>query len=518
MKTPVLICGDGPQAMSVGAGLSLSGRDVIVALNADFKNFTNPVDDKIKIFDNCQVTACRGVCGDFKVTLNQNGQVKVQPAAQIIIATEAVSKPHDNGFGLKLSDSIWSLEQLSQHLEKTSPDSLENWQEGVAFLTGLGTTGQTPVMADVMQSALTLARDYGRRCFVFCDHVKVAGAGLEALFYAGKEAGVVYIRTGAKKPKITSPKNDSAKIEFWDETIQKKCLLAPAKIIVDEIIGPSAYLKGLIEVFKIEADSAGFAQTENVHRLTVFTSRPGILVAGGARAVLLPAENTYDCTSTVLAGLKARPKTTLPYEIDTGLCVHCLTCYRLCPYQAILLQQGDVVISDACEGCGHCKIACPRHAIHQTNGQKKSQALKSPAPADAHEAAITVFVCKRSAAQAAQLARQMQHDLPRRLKLIEVLCAGAVGIERLLTEFTAGADGVMLLSCHEDNCHAGIGRRHASHIVTHLAEALAPLGIDPQRIAAASLAANMASEFARLTNNFAKTVSALGQTGLLEEN
>jgi len=49
------------------------------------------------------------------------------------------------------------------------------------------------------------------------------------------------------------------------------------------------------------------------------------------------------------------------------ICNHgCLglgSCMRLCPNDAIIIQNGEVFISDACNGCGRCVHICPKQLI-----------------------------------------------------------------------------------------------------------------------------------------------------------
>ena len=71
--------------------------------------------------------------------------------------------------------------------------------------------------------------------------------------------------------------------------------------IVDEKIIPSDYAVDLARIFELEEDLNGFAQGDNVHRLTVLTNRKGILVAGPARSVQSLAEQVTDADNAVLS-------------------------------------------------------------------------------------------------------------------------------------------------------------------------------------------------------------------------
>ena len=50
---------------------------------------------------------------------------------------------------------------------------------------------------------------------------------------------------------------------------------------------------------------------------------------------------------------------------DLEKCVHCMTCWVLCPDGAILVEDGKKVGTDLehCKGCGVCATECPVKAI-----------------------------------------------------------------------------------------------------------------------------------------------------------
>jgi coenzyme F420-reducing hydrogenase delta subunit/ferredoxin len=274
-------------------------------------------------------------------------------------------------------------------------------------------------------------------------------------------------------------------------------------------------LSALGERLKLHKDAAGFLQKENVHREGVFTNRRGIYVIGSARGVFTPnaqiadADNAALIIDRCLRGVEdPRPPAAV---IDRGQCVKCLTCYRLCPYGAIHLNNRPVVMPAACESCGLCKAECPKEAI--SLAPLELAEIKKRVAADAAPSAaptIIAFCCSRSAAQAARAAAEKGAGLPSGLAVIEVPCAGGIALQHILAAFERPADGVLVMTCHMDNCHSENGNRFARTRVTQLQGLLTAIGVGAERLAFHTLASNMDGEFSRVAAAFESMLKNLG--------
>ncbi|MBT8350627.1 MAG: hydrogenase iron-sulfur subunit [Deltaproteobacteria bacterium] len=312
-------------------------------------------------------------------------------------------------------------------------------------------------------------------------------------------------------------------IEFADELTLKQFRLTPDLIVVDETISPSDDLADLVSILKLDTDQNGFAQADNVHRLSVFSNRKGILVAGSSRSVQSVADQLIDASNASLAVIE--PESSIAAEckdrteIKSGLCVRCLTCYRICPHRAVLLNTGPVVDSMACEGCGICTVHCPRGAIkfkEQDPFVIPKAELKSGEINQDEKFLpfIFAFCCSRSAAEAGELASYLGQYLPENLKIIQVPCAGSVSYEYLFTAFESGADGVLLLTCHEGNCHSERGNIYVKDEFKKARDILIQIGFEKERVGLKSLASNMGMEFAEIVTGFERKIFELGPSRL----
>ena len=86
--------------------------------------------------------------------------------------------------------------------------------------------------------------------------------------------------------------------DIWEK---KYRLISKDGAVIDETIVPSKYLTELTKILKVEMDDAGFAQTGNVHRISVFTNRKGIMAAGPARTVQSAEAHAMDASNAALS-------------------------------------------------------------------------------------------------------------------------------------------------------------------------------------------------------------------------
>jgi coenzyme F420-reducing hydrogenase delta subunit len=112
------------------------------------------------------------------------------------------------------------------------------------------------------------------------------------------------------------------------------------------------------------------------------------------------------------------------------------------------------------------------------------------------------FCCRRSAAPALRAAVDDGNCWPATLSIIEVPCAGSIAPEVILAAFRQGADGVLVLACHADNCHS----LHGNHLAQQRAEVssafLDRCGAGAGRLLFKTLASNMATEAAAIVTAF----------------
>jgi len=533
MNAKTLIIGGGACSRNMAKELMQSGISVVAAAfkstDAALLSIQSSPDagDLLEIMDESQIRSCTGSAGQFTVEWVAAGRRIRREVQHIIVAEDTVRHVNGSLYGLKEGPRVVSISGFKSLMRSSSEKPfLTESASRVAFLTGLFHESLPLMAEEMMQAAMDLQRDAGVQAYVFTGNLKVAGDGLETLSRKAKETGVIFVKFTNTPPEITQAEDGSVTLTYPDEIIRQKCILRPDFTVLDETILPSPNLSAIAAILQLEAGPDGFTQADNVHRLPTSTNRKGIWAVGPARGVSSPSLMGSEIAHTALS--IAFPEeigsdTERKARIEIEQCVRCLTCFRICPYRAVELSPRPVISAAACEGCGICVAECPRDAIVLPISPSDGKVLKPmSAPKDSTESLrpsafvvdVTVFCCSRSAVPARNMALAMGFELPGNLTFIEVPCAGAVSQSHLLEALRRGADGVLVIGCHGDNCHSSSGTLLAQGRLNSIRERMPALGVPMKRLAFRSLASNMGVEFSQIVNRFIGKLEPVGQNPL----
>ena len=90
------------------------------------------------------------------------------------------------------------------------------------------------------------------------------------------------------------------------------------------------------------------------------------------------------------------------------------------------------------------------------------------------------------------------------MSVMPVKCTGLVKVSFLLKLFAGGIEGVLILGCHEGDCHYYNGSERCAKIVEETREILSLAGIPAGRLAFGLIADSAGKEFARAVTDFGK--------------
>jgi len=525
VSPPVLIIGNGPCAGIAAEHLLRNGFKIHLVSAGPSPPVSEEAGEKtgaaLEMLPHTRLSACQGTIGNFKLKLDQQGQTVFRQAHFILVAEEISRKPNFSIYGLKPSPWVLPLSRFTTaqvlRADKKKPEFK------VAYLFGLAQEGTPSAMETIMQHCLRLHRRSGCQTYVLTRNLKVAADGLEQLYRETKKAGTIYIKFDLSKPLIRQDQTGRINIAFTDESIRQRFSFRPDLTVVDETARPSDDLAAVAEILNLEKNPAGFLQADNVRRKGLETNRRGIWAAGSSRGLEAERVRAIDAATAVMTAMKSCRAITAGQAPDVKIyadkCIHCLSCYRVCPHRAVSLDTEPRIDPDACEQCGLCAAECPRHAVslqvHPASAEAIHSVSRKPrAPKNIFSPHLMVFCCRRSAGEAIRSALRNGATLPPDTCVRTFPCAGAVSLEHIYGAYRQGADGVLVLTCHAGNCHSGNGNGWASNRVDQIQSFFQHTAFEPQRLQLRSLAANMEAEWARLIINFEKQVRALGPSRL----
>lgn len=520
----VLVLGNGPTAARLAAEAAALGLEVVLA-GAEAEGLPSGVE----LLSGARLVAFRGQAGRFEAELEVDGESLRRQVGAAVVAYDYQVRPNFDLYGLTPSEAVVSLTELEALLATPEGMSARLAAQGlsaqglsaVVLLSGLREEAHPAQTERLLRAALALRRA-SRPVYLAVRDVRVGAPGLEALYQECRRAGLVTFRFADTIPQLEQDAQGRARLRAIDEVLTLPVDLPPALVVVDEALEPVPELAGVARLMRLSLDAEGFPQANSVHRLSVATNRAGVLVVRGSRnaaateADLAAAAADMAAATATLAALLGEEALTLEGReprVHLGRCTACLTCFRLCPHGAIRITSRAEVLPAACQGCGVCAAECPMAALQLPGSSDDALAAELRAPVAVPAPRLVAFGCRR-ALEALSAGAGPVGALPVGLQLVEVPCAGRVGLTQLLDAFEAGAEGVLVVACHEGNCRSEQGSRHARLRVEEAGRLLAEIGLGAERVRFETLAPNQGARFRRLMRDFETRLAALGPSPL----
>ena len=296
----VLIWGQGLTAVETASRLNSLGYEV---------TSVNP-DDQIRLL------SIDGFAGDFQVSFGkldsfsppfekkgQGGILKevwTEDVGAIVFAPELVSEGNYSAYHSTPSSQLITLEELtailfpvSQNplialspLTRESEDGGEGARRGlrflksdsyVAFLVGLSTEGNVYDMEKALSAAITIREKHGSQISIFCRQVKVAGDGMERLYQACRDEGMLFFKFDQEGPALLRA-GDGIVLQFEDTILKLPFELIPDLLVFDSRHSLPSEVRGTALSAGIGLDKSGFLQPPNVHLLPQASQREGIFI------------------------------------------------------------------------------------------------------------------------------------------------------------------------------------------------------------------------------------------------
>jgi NADPH-dependent glutamate synthase beta subunit-like oxidoreductase/coenzyme F420-reducing hydrogenase delta subunit len=196
---------------------------------------------------------------------------------------------------------------------------------------------------------------------------------------------------------------------------------------------------------------------------------------------------------------------------DEDLCVHCLTCVRICPYNVpVINEEGKVSVrNDQCQACGLCLSFCPVYAIKFRGSYVENAAaaieptVKKLVAQRNGKPAVLAITCSYGAFALPEFIKNDRKDLA----VVRYPCVGKLDSAHLLKAIECGVDKVVVVGCADSDkftCQYKDVAPWSQKKVAHAAELLKMLGMDSECIKYTELAGEDISKFEQVVEEALK--------------
>ncbi len=134
------------------------------------------------------------------------------------------------------------------------------------------------------------------------------------------------------------------------------------------------------------------------------------------------------------------------------------------------------------------------------------------------EPRIVAFVCNWCTYAGADLAGTSRLQYPPNVRIIRLMCSGAVDSVYVLKPLLDGADGVLIGGCHPGDCHYQSGNYKARRRFAVLQETMDEMGFDRERVWLRWISASEGPQFAQTIRDMTASLKAKGRLGQDRKN
>ena len=208
----------------------------------------------------------------------------------------------------------------------------------------------------------------------------------EKLYTKAREAGVLFFHYEFdRKPEVMlaneSPEaadDQLLRVKLWEPVLDKEVEIQADYVVLSTPVVPSPGTKELASQLKLSLNLDGFFLEAHVKLRPVDFATEGIFMAGLAHYPKFLDETIAQAQAAASRSAIILSQETIETNarvavVDPQICVGCLTCVRICPYDVPQVTGkftgvgnilGAAFIEPAiCHGCGTCVSECPARAI-----------------------------------------------------------------------------------------------------------------------------------------------------------
>jgi heterodisulfide reductase subunit A len=336
-----------------------------------------------------------------------------------------------------------------------------------------------------LKQAFVLKKMLGIDVTIYYIDIRATGKGYEDLYWRDEEAGVVFVK--GKVAEVYKNNSDGKLVVLAEDTLTGETREDEYDMVAlaTPMVAPTG-LKELADKMRVSVGEDGFVTEKHPKLDPVDTLVTGVFVGGCAIS-------PKDVRDTVSDGLGAAAKaslflkgeyvTTSPEKafVFTNLCNGCGECVKMCPVNAIRMEEGKAKIDPfQCTGCGACVPVCPVGAIDFKNSTSKQILAELRGVLSdkvAGEVRVVAFVDKNVGYTGMDFLGLDRTNYPENVRIVAVPSTAILGVKLLLSAFASGADGVLVIEGSQE-----IDEKFTKKRMIEFGKELASYGVESMRV------------------------------------
>jgi len=342
--------------------------------------------EKIHVYLNTEVADVNGYIGNFKTTLNHNGEKKLIEHGIVIVATGAIEyEPTEYFYGV-------NEEVITQHeLEERLANGKFN-AKTIAMIQCVGSRNEERpncsriCCAQAVKNALKI-KEISPETDVYVLYKDIRTYAFKEDYYReAASKGVLFIRyDDENKPKVTQ-ENGKLRLLVWEPVLDMWFPVEPNLLVLSVATIPNPDNERIAKMLKVPLTKDGFFLEAHMKLRPVDFATDGVFLCGLAHSPKFIEESISQACAATARAVTVLSKKALEVEgaianVDEDLCSGCRICESVCEYGAIEMREKEGkqrahVLEALCKGCGVCGSSCPTGAIsmlHFTDDQILAQ-------------------------------------------------------------------------------------------------------------------------------------------------
>jgi heterodisulfide reductase subunit A len=200
----------------------------------------------------------------------------------------------------------------------------------------------------------------------------------EEYYTEARRRGVLFLRYREDDPPQVQVNYGELQVRVKDIVLDQELSFTPDLLALSMAILPAETNRELARILEVPLSSEGFFMENNLKLRPMDFTREGIFLAGLAHYPKFIEETISQALATAARAMTILSKDHLEVGgtiaiVDQSMCVGCLTCVRVCPFQIPKIDPKAVGVGriigaafiepSLCTGCGTCTSDCPANAI-----------------------------------------------------------------------------------------------------------------------------------------------------------